>query len=287
MCHLDDESALKTVSLLRERHGAERVVSVSSDELIFAPYWFHEVRSDKTTTKITLATGQKLNSSEIGVVFNRLCRLSITHFSNQADRNYATMEIYALFLSWLYSLPCPVINTAVPRGLGSHRYSHLTWLKRAAVAGLPVRDLHFTTSPRLFPAKDLKAFRPAEIEEGVPLHEISPNSLSVNQPAYFIEAGDVEKQSVLITGQRLTGELSSKFKKQLLRLADISGCPLLRVEFGKFNRFWKVTNVDAFPHLTSDSEFSALLTLLEEKRNLKKNDFANRYSFRTPDEAGY
>lgn len=54
-----------------------------------------------------------------------------------ADRAYAREELYAFWLSWLATLPGPVLNAPDPRGLGGAHRSPEEWALLAAAAGLP------------------------------------------------------------------------------------------------------------------------------------------------------
>jgi hypothetical protein len=236
---------------------------VSSNELIYAPYWHHQIRSDGTMSEVELADGKRLISSKIDVVFNRLSNISITHFVQEGDCYYATMEMYALLLSWLHSFPCKVINPAVPRGLGAHRYSQIVWLMRAAQAGLPVRNLHFTTNPRNFPKPNYTPYPPFDMSGGTALIEPLAVPFSGNRPIYFMEPVSQNRQRVLIVGEEIIGGLGIKYTDALRQLARNAGCDLLQVDFGRFDTQWKVIAVDAFPQLTNEAEYQALLTLLE------------------------
>ena len=265
LCHPDDRTAVQAVGLLRQRYPVEQVRLVSSDELVYAPYWRHRLQSDGTLSEVTLATGTRLVSTEVISVFNRLRYASVTHFAQESDRHYATTEVYALLLSWLHSLPCDVINAAVPRGLGAHGYSQMVWLTRAARAGLPVRNLHFTTNPRTYPRQDYTPYHPSDMGDGALPQEAPAAALMGNRPTYYMEPVPPERRRVLIAGEQVVGGLETQYAAALRRLAKNAGCDLLQVEFGRFDTTWKVTAVNPFPQLTTEAEFHALLALLERR----------------------
>jgi hypothetical protein len=81
-------------------------------------------------------------------VFNRLYTVPVPHWQSkdQADRDYVQQELIAMFLSWLYALPCPVINRSKPQGLAGQWRSESEWVWLAHQAGLPVAP--FRQSPR-------------------------------------------------------------------------------------------------------------------------------------------
>lgn len=258
---------MQIAALLVSRHGSERVKLVTSEEIIYAPYWDHRVETGHVVSELRLTDGTTLSSADIQVVFNRLCYAPVSHFQNEDDRAYAIMEFYALLLSWLHSLSCPVINPAVPQGLGAHQYSQFTWFAWAAQAGLPVRDLQYTTNPRYFPAPQLEPHRRTQQMDSNRewLMEPIPNSLVSIQPTFFLESPVTAQQQLLVAGETIVGPLSARYRAALLRLAKLAHCDLLQVEFGQFGRDWKVLSVNAFPQLTTQDEFLVLLTLLENK----------------------
>jgi hypothetical protein len=80
-------------------------------------------------------------------VLNRLVSVpdEMLRPAHPQDRDYVTQELTAFFLSWLYSLPPPVLNRPAPHGLcGSWRHrSQWVWL--AARAGLPTPSYRQTS----------------------------------------------------------------------------------------------------------------------------------------------
>jgi hypothetical protein len=123
--------------------------------------WEHRVASDGCASRLTLADGRVLESGQVRGTLNRLTGVPAELFDGSADRDYAVQELYALLLSWLHSLPAPVINRPVPQGIsGAWRHSS-QWVQLAARAGLPVpgyrrtsadpRSALYADSP-LFPA---------------------------------------------------------------------------------------------------------------------------------------
>ena len=118
------------------RHRREDVKLGSAEEIVYAPRWVHRLADPPAESEITLHDGTQIRGPETGVVFNRLQCVDMPHFA-AADREYALMEMHALILSWLASLPCPVINVPAPQGLAGADRSQLAWQYLAAKAGLP------------------------------------------------------------------------------------------------------------------------------------------------------
>ena len=101
----EDALAVRVAAELIRRHSASAVSVVTPEELVLAP----RIRClIPGTSGFTLHNGVVLQERGIGVVFNRLRTAPVPHFENArpADRDYAQMELFALLLSWLASLPC-------------------------------------------------------------------------------------------------------------------------------------------------------------------------------------
>ena len=273
LSHLEDRTAMQVYALLKKRHGAGNVKLVSSEELVYAQRWHHRLAKSAITSEVHLADGTLLRSENIGVVFNRLRTVSMPHFPREEDREYAAMEMHALLLSWLKSLPCPVINSASPQGLGAHAHSQFVWLALAARAGLSVRGCHLTTNSRRFPENGYVPHRRVYLAGGQETWQLEPTivpSLGI-QPVFYLEALHAERQKVLIAGERVLGALGQPYASELQQLRELTGCEVLQAEFGRpeasNSQDWKVTAVSAFPNAETMAEVNVLAALLEEKRS--------------------
>lgn len=138
LCEPTDISALWAAFCLRER-GLETEV-VTTPALDYALRWEHRVGCAGARVQIELADGRCLSSDTPAGVLNRIGFVPTERLNRIAgtDRDYALMEMNALFLSWLHALPGPVINRPTPQGLsGNWRHPSL-WAALAGQAGLPV-----------------------------------------------------------------------------------------------------------------------------------------------------
>ena len=259
--------------MLRARHGPDQVKLVLAEELAYSPYWKHYLEDGKVTTELRLRDGAALNSECIGVVFNRLLAPILPYFASAKDQNYAVMEMYALYLSWLSSLPCPVVNKASSIGLGIQTRSHAEWLLLAGQAGLPVRGFHFTSDPRWINEKKYSPYRPQLNVGAFDFEKISSPPIG-HEPTFYLEKVGEERETMLVSLPHVTGRLSKLFGAALKRLARLAGCDLLQVFFApasssqehtKENEKWKVCNVTPFPHAQTMPELTAIVQLLESK----------------------
>lgn len=139
LCASNDHAAIWACEGLRQR-GLKPLELVTAEALAFSRAWEHRVGADGAHIKIGLQDGRILCSSRIRGVLNRLsapCPDLIAH-AVPDDREYATCELQAFYLSWLNSLTGVVINRPVPLGLsGAWRHTS-EWAIRASRAGLRV-----------------------------------------------------------------------------------------------------------------------------------------------------
>lgn len=108
-------------------------------------------------------------------MLNRLVAVGPTslHRAAAADREYASQELYAFWLSWLAALPGRVLNRPSPQGLSGPWLERTEWLMLAARAGLPTPAYQGGSRPALSgPARRIivvgrKALGPAAPREVV------------------------------------------------------------------------------------------------------------------------
>ncbi len=289
LAHLGDETALRVCAALRARHGGNHVRLVSCEELVLAPYWAHRLEDSQVTTEVRLHDGTSLDLANIRVVFNRLLALAAPHFASAkaVDRDYAIQEMNALCLSWLASLPCPVVNPPTPTGLSAPARSHAEWLLLAGRAGLPVQGYHFSTDPRWRHPESNDTSRQSKSETSdsstcvrtayVP-HRWWPDNpgygfervsapLASRVPTLYLEPVSEGQESVLIAGEAVVGNLAGRYAEPLGRVARLAHCDLLEVVFARAvtGGNWKVCGVNPFPHVRSAEAVEAIVQLLEVK----------------------
>lgn len=271
LAHEGDDVAVRVYCLLRARHGKEAARLLSVDELILASRWSHRVVGGRTSTCIDLHDGSSLSDNDLGAVFNRLQFADNARFAGaqEDDRAYARMETFALLVSWLAGLKCPVVNPASPAGLSGRRHESFAWQLMAACCGLPVARLRFTTSARRYRDPALIAV-PEALPSGVPAMPLASG------PAWFGEAIGSERRSVLVAGRRAFCVdpapqardwcMPDSVLESCVRLADRAGQHLLHVFFAPVNgtaRRWVFVSADAFPSLTTDLAITAIADCLD------------------------
>lgn len=137
LCDPFDAAALWAYRGLSAR-GLNPLELISTEVLLRALTWEHRLGVDGIRLRISLAKNRTITHDSVRGVLNRLSFIDpqLLAPAPQAERNYATQEMTALFMSWLAALPCPVLNRPVAQGLsGSWRHPS-EWNYLAAQAGL-------------------------------------------------------------------------------------------------------------------------------------------------------
>lgn len=137
LCEVFDAAALWVADRLHSRGHQVSVVTTAA--LDAAVRWEHRIASSgAASVEIGLADGRRLSSREPAGVLNRLAFVPTARLDalGGADRDYAVQEMNALFLSWLNTLPGPVLNRPVPQGLGGNWRHPSAWAVLAGCAGL-------------------------------------------------------------------------------------------------------------------------------------------------------
>ena len=110
-------------------------------DLAAASRWEHRVGRAGTAFELDLADGRRISGTNLSGVLNRLYFLPSAWVQSVGgtDKDYAIQEMYAFFLSWLHSLPGPLLNPPAPQGLCGNWRHPSSWAFLACQAGLPVR----------------------------------------------------------------------------------------------------------------------------------------------------
>ncbi len=137
LCELHDTAALWAVGRLQERGIS--VDLVTAPALGSARRWDHRVDAFGASIEITLGDGRRISSSEPTGVLNRLTYVPTERLARIAgtDRGYAIQEMNAFFMSWLQTMPGPMLNRPTPQGLGGAWRHPSIWAVLATQAGLP------------------------------------------------------------------------------------------------------------------------------------------------------
>lgn len=137
LCDVADSAALWAA---RELEGRGLEVEVLTGSVLdSAVRWEHRVSDHGASFAIELFDGRRVSSDGPVSVLNRLTFVPTDRLNRVAgtqDAGYAAQEMHALFLSWLYSIPGPVVNRPSPQGLAGRWRHRSQWACLAASAGL-------------------------------------------------------------------------------------------------------------------------------------------------------
>ena len=268
LSHPEDLTAMAVYSLLTERHGSSDCWHVLVNDLLSAPFWHHALRGTTAASEIHLVDGRVLRSGDLGCVFNRVRHAYALQFVDKDDQDYAIMEWSALLLSWLYSLPCPVVNNVQPVSFGGQIRDRFEWLALAARSGLPVQGYRFTTDTRHFARPDYTAnHRSAHYDEnGQPRLELVSGPLVDLRPVHFLEEASGSPLRAFIAGHDVFGSPEiHPFIDKLLHLGRLIDAEIYAVTFSLFDGALQVSNLTTFPSARSPAETQAIVSLLEQK----------------------
>lgn len=150
LCDINDISAAWAYRALRAR-GLSPVAMVSAHGLALGECREHRIGRGGTSVRLATDDGLEIDGAELRGVLNRLCTVPVDHWrqASKADRDYAQQELVALTLSWLHSLPCPVINRPTPQGLCGQWRHESEWVWLAMNAGLPVAPYRQSARDRI------------------------------------------------------------------------------------------------------------------------------------------
>ncbi|MEW6481902.1 MAG: hypothetical protein AB1397_02705 [bacterium] len=201
--------------------------------------WKHWLGNKGVGFEITLADGLVISSENIKGVINRLLSISPNCLKRVKpdDRNYAQQEFFAFFLSWLYSIPCPILNPPTPQGL-SGQWRHISeWIYLASKAGLPIT-----------PYRQGSKIGKADLSR-------KHISLPVN--------------TAIVVARYVIGEgIDSDILKACQRLAELAKTPLLGIDFA-FDLMGGLRFIGATPlpdlRLGGERLLSALASVLLER----------------------
>jgi len=213
-----DRSAGDVTASIASLGGAVEVITVGAFELASAT-WSHVIVDGRAGTTVRLRDGRRIDTESVDAVLNLIRTLPAIGFarSGERDRAYADAEQQALFVSFLRSFRCRLVNGVDGQGpLG--QWSPLRWSALAHRCGIDTWPDGLTTGTRLLARR------------------ANPNG------------PPVATRSVTIVGERVFGAFSPMEAEQCRRLARTAGCELLGLTFDG-GTTGQMLSADPFPPL--------------------------------------
>lgn len=165
LCNSSDHAALWAARRLSAR-GFDPITVLTPELLHYSIRWEHRLQPDgSATVAFTLADGREIEGGAIRGVLNRIPSVPVhlvEHLVHE-DRGYAQQEWTALHMSWLASLPVPVLNLPVAEGLCGAWRHRSEWVWLASQAGLEVAEYEQQV-PATFRHRPFEADLPVDVQ---------------------------------------------------------------------------------------------------------------------------
>ncbi|HMN96332.1 MAG TPA: hypothetical protein PKC43_08480 [Phycisphaerales bacterium] len=154
LAHRHDVHARWIADQLRARLHDAALIAVES--LVHGTRWDHRLDRLGARSGLVLGDGRELRQEDVLGVVNRIALIppELVGRANAEDRLYALQEWTALFMSWLRSIPAPVLNRPDARGLCGAWRSPAEWAALAISVGLPTHRVTLGSS------QEMTAFMP-------------------------------------------------------------------------------------------------------------------------------
>lgn len=221
LCSANDIPAHWAYHGLKQR-GLDPVEMVYAEALPFSLRWEHRVSARGVSVSITLPDNRLIDSSSIRGVINRLIAVPSMQAAHSPDAEYATQEFSALFLSWMYGLPGPVLNRATPQGLCG-QWRHVSeWVWLASKAGLPVPQYRQSSQDQINELKTERRLFPL----GTPTRTI-----------------------IVVNGNVCADGVPPLIREGCTRLAELAETSLLGIEFAIEDKNWIFAGATPMPDL--------------------------------------
>ena len=136
-CSLNDAAAVWAYQGLC-RSGLSPVHLIAVESLSYCSSWNHRLKATGDSTSFTLPDGRVIESQSVRGTVNRVLAPATIQLTAAVpeDRGYAAQEMFSFYVSWLKTLPTPILNAPTPQGLCG-RWRHLSeWIWLATQAGL-------------------------------------------------------------------------------------------------------------------------------------------------------
>ncbi len=236
-CSASDHAAHWAYRELR-RAGLAPLEIVAEDTLAMPLSFEHRIGERGVRTRLELACGLVLDSGTVEGVLNRITSVPArhVHLAAPAERDYALMELNALWASWLRAIPAPVLNRPGPLGLcGAVRHVS-EWRSMAAEVGLD-------PAPYRLADDDPEALRS-------PWESVLDPPPGASCSDCGLHVGASARTTVLVVGEQAFGkDLPDAVRTGCIALARRAGLGILGADFEVEGRAWRFCAATPRPDL--------------------------------------
>jgi len=264
-CLAGDPVAISLHDLLFQK-GERELRLVSDAELAFAT-WLHQAGSDgEFFTRIRLSDGFIIEPAMIRMAVNRIPYFQMPHFINLADRSYAEMEMFALYISFLFS-----IKEKLPDGMPVKHINNadnaLFFSAMALKAGMEVLENQFTSSPRWNQSKKLAAMDPRK-KQNVSWHKHAPHLVWENKPVLFNEPfTNLVKADVVADKLFCPVSLAKQWQQKIKSFSQLIGRTVYQLTLAEVNGKYKFYSVNTRPAIIGGDALEAFSLLLIKNKS--------------------
>jgi|GEM_PF-2869539 len=275
-CHANDGVAHALYDALFQKK--ERKLRLVTDAALSFASWLHEADSNGVFfTRIRLHDGFIIEPGMIGALVNRIAYFPMPHFIEQTDRQYAEMEMVALYTSFLYSIKDKVIDGMPVRHINTSDNT-LYYYAHAVKAGIDVLDNQFTSSPRWQHPKKMTALVP-EKKENLLWHKKSPSLVWENKPVLYYEPFSTLVKVEVVADQffygdkmvnakkagRVSIKFSGQFQQKIKSFSKLTGRTVYELTMALAGSKYKLYAVNTRPLLLSAAAIEAFAALIIKK----------------------
>lgn len=263
LCHVNDGLSLA----LHEQLQCLGIDShlVMAHELASAHSWKQTITPDgKCFTEIILRNGQIINSENLKSVYNRIRQIEMLHFLNPADRAYANMEMFALYVSFLKNIESVMIEPIQTSQLTLDEPNMLYYFKAAADSGLQVLDYLFTTSPKWQNEKGFTVFNPLK-KHKQSFYRKSAHLVWQNEPLISFQPHQEIYKIIVVAGIAQSNQLKN-LEQPIKQFAKRTGKILLELQIAATESGYRLYHVNDFPITATTETITALATCMIKKK---------------------
>ncbi len=264
-CQLNDQFVQSLCKALLQK--GETHIRIVTDMELAGASWQHQAGSNgRFITRLRLKDGFEIEPGMIKAVVNRIPYFQMVHFIKPADRQYAEMEIYSLYISFLRSVEEKLIDGMPIRQIALGEPNALYFYSMAIKAGMRVLDNQFTSSPRWQPQKELGAWAPHK-KSAASWYKRSPHLVWENKPVLYHEPFVRLLKMEVVAGQMVRAGQSLKgWTKKIKLFSDLVERTVYTITLADMGNQHKFYEADPRPAMISESAMQAFANLLAAKK---------------------
>lgn len=238
------------LDLQLKKRGINSVI-VYAEQLVLAKSWSQTISSEgNCTTEIVLQNGTIINNNDVNCVYNRIRFLEMFHFINATDRNYADLEMLALYVSFLKSMDSKMLEPIQNKDLIIEETNLLYYYTVAAQCGIDVLNYHFTTAPKWQNISSNTALNPTRKNQHT-FYKKSNYLVWQNQPLISFQPYQ-KLLNIIVIGGQFQEPLLNSLSEPICKFSKKINKVFFEMQMVLSNGEFKLMGVNDFPITTSN-----------------------------------